>query len=139
MSLVKWEPFDEFDRIFRDFGMMTNQRNQKVGLDLAIDMYDDGNNLLAEMNLPGLKGEDISVEIVENHLHVSGKREELQEKKEKSHYAKEISRGSFERVVGLPNKIDVNKVEATYQNGVLKIVMPKIEETQDSRIKVKVT
>jgi HSP20 family protein len=138
MSLVKWEPFDEFDRLFRDFGMLSHPRNHQVGLDLAVDMYEDGQNLVAEMNLPGLKGEDIDIEIENNHLHISGKREEVQEKKEKSHYAKEIRRGSFERIVALPNKVASNKVEAEYDNGVLKVIMPKLEETAESKIKVKV-
>ncbi len=138
MSLVKWEPFDEFDRLLRDFGVMTNNRGNQVGLDLAVDMYEDGENLVAEMNIPGLKGEDINVEIEDNHLFVSGKREEMIEKKEKSHYAKEIKRGSFERVVALPNKVAMDKVEAVYENGVLKILMPKLEHTPESKIKVNV-
>lgn len=138
MSLIKWEPFDDFDRIFRDFPSLPSLRNSNFGFDLAADVYEDGNNLVAEMNLPGLKGDDIDVEVENNHLRVSGRREEVQEKKEKSHYSKEIRRGSFERVIPLPDMVQQDQVEAEYENGVLKVRMPKKEQAEEKRVKVKV-
>jgi HSP20 family protein len=138
MSLIKWEPFDEFDRMFKDFGLLAHSQGNRIGLDLAVDVYEDGKNLVAEMNLPGLNGDDIDVEIDNNHLRISGKREEVQEKKEKNHYTKEIRRGSFERVVALPNKVSNDKVVAEYDKGVLKIIMPKLDEAPDTKIKVQV-
>lgn len=138
MSLIKWEPFDDFDRLFRDFGALPPVKMQNMSFDLAADLYEDKGNLVAEMNLPGLKGDDIDVSIEENHLRVSGKREEVEEKKEKSHYTKEIRRGSFERIIPLPDPIDDTKVDAEYKNGVLKIVMPKKVLPDSQRIKIKV-
>jgi HSP20 family protein len=111
---------------------------QNVGFDLAVDLYEDGNDLVAEMNLPGLNGEDLDVEVEDDHLRVSGKREEVAEKKEKSHYTKEIRRGSFERVIPLPDRVDQTKVEATYEGGVLKVTMPKRAETKENKVKVMV-
>jgi HSP20 family protein len=138
MSLVKWEPFDEIDKMFRDFGSLAIPSSGQVGFDLAVDVYEDGQNLVAEMNLPGLKGEDIDVEVENNHLRISGKREETQEKKERNHYSKEIRRGSFERLVALPDKVDSEKVDAEYKDGVLKIIMPKLPSTDEKKIMVKV-
>lgn len=138
MSLIKWEPFDDFDRVFREFGTLASPRTGQAGFDLAVDVYEDDQNLVAEMNLPGLSGKDISVEVEHNHLRISGRREEKQEKKEKDHYTKEISRGSFERVIALPNKVAADKVEATYNDGVLKVTMPKLTEKDEGRIKVQV-
>ncbi|MFW6210208.1 MAG: Hsp20/alpha crystallin family protein [Patescibacteria group bacterium] len=139
MSLIKWEPFDEFDRIFRDFGLMApSQRGGGQGFDLAVDVYEDGQNLVAEMNVPGLKGDDIDVEVEDNHLRIAGRREEVQEKKEKSHYAKEIRRGSFERVLPLPDRVDATKVTAEYGDGVLKVTMPKVADEGGNKVKVKV-
>ena len=109
-----------------------------MAFDLAADVYEDGDNLIAELNLPGLKGEDIDVEAEDSHLRVSGRREEVQEKKEKSHYTKEIRRGSFERVIPLPDQVEANKVEAEYQDGVLKVIMPKKTDGGDKKVKVKV-
>lgn len=137
MSLIKWEPFDEFDRFFRDVSFPAARMNT-MGLDLACDVYEDGKNLVAEMNLPGLSEDDIDVEVEDNHLRISGKREEVQEKKEKSHYTKEIRRGSFERIIPLPDRVKSDNVEAEYEDGVLKVTMPKKEDGGEKRIKVKV-
>lgn len=138
MSLIKWEPFDEFDRIFRDVSTLAPTRQGGMGFDMAVDVYEDGNNLVAEMNIPGLKADEIDVEVEDNHLRVAGRREEVSEKKEKSHYSKEIRRGSFERVVHLPDFVEQEKVEAEYDNGVLKVMMPKKEQTPDKKVKVRV-
>lgn len=136
MSLIKWEPFDDLDRVFRNLSLSPTFKIPD--LDLACDVYEDGNNLVAEMNLPGLDGKNIDVEIEDNHLRVSGRREEIKEKKEKSHYNKEIRRGSFERVIALPRTVEQKGVEAEYKDGVLKIVMPKKEDGGGNKIKVNV-
>lgn len=136
MSLIKWEPFDEFDRFFRELTVPSTMRMSNVSFDLAADVYEDGNDLIAEMNLPGLKGENIDVEVEDNHLQISGTREEIDEKKEKNHYSKEIRRGSFKRVIQLPQRVDEKKVEAESKDGVLKLTMPKIAETEHNKVKV---
>lgn len=136
MSLIKWEPFDDFDRMFRDLSLSSALKMPNY--DLACDIYEDGNNLVAEMNLPGLDGENIDVEVEDNHLRVSGRREEVQEKKEKNHYTKEIRRGSFERVIPLPALVEREGVNAEYEDGVLKVTMPKKEDGGSNKIVVKV-
>ncbi len=138
MSLIKWEPFDEFDRMFRDMSLSPLLRGNQPGLDLAVDVYEDGNNLVAEMNLPGLEADKIDVEVENNYLRIAGRREEVQEKKEKNHYAKEIRRGSFERVVALPDEVEQGSVSAQYQNGVLKVTMPKRQKPEEKKVKVQV-
>lgn len=138
MSLIKWEPFEEFDKLFKEFGPLSTMRDSSAGFDLAVDVYEDGSNLVAEMNLPGLKGDDIDVEIESNHLRISGKREESNEKKDKDHYSKEIRRGSFQRIVALPQHVKANEIEAEYEDGVLKVIMPKEDEAPSNKIKVKV-
>jgi HSP20 family protein len=136
MSLIKWEPFDDFDRIFRDLSV--TPAFKLSNLDLACDVYEDGDNLVAEMNLPGLDGKNIGVEVKDNHLHVSGCREEVQEKKEKSHYSKEIRRGTFERLIPLPSAVKREGVSAEYADGVLTVTMPKQADTERKKIEVKV-
>lgn len=138
MSLIKWEPFDEFDRMFRDMSLLSSSRQGGMGFDMAVDVYEDGDNLVAEMNIPGLKGEDIDVEVEDNYLRIAGRREEVQEKKEKSHYAKEIRRGTFERVVHLPDMVDQDNVSAEYSDGVLKVTMPKKAQAPEKKVKVQV-
>ena len=138
MSLIRWEPFNEFDRFFRDLHAITPQRGASLGYDMAVDVYEDGPDLVAEMNAPGLKAEDIDVEVEDNYLRISGQREEVQEKKEKSHYQKEIHRGSFDRMVALPDMVDQEQVTATYSEGVLTVRMPKRAQLEDKKVKVEV-
>lgn len=137
MSLIKWEPFDDFDRIFRDVGSLVPAQSVR-GFDLAADVYEDEKSVTVEMNLPGLKGDDIDVEVEADHVRISGRREEIQEKKEKSHYSKEIRRGSFERVMSLPSPVVTSGVEAKYKDGVLKVIMQKREKNEESKVKVNV-
>ena len=85
MSLIKWEPFDEFDQFFRDANMLAPLRQNAVGFDMAVDVYEDGNDIVAEMNVPGLKADDIDVEVEDNYVRIAGRREEVQEKKQKNH------------------------------------------------------
>ena len=137
MSLIKWEPFDEFDRFFRELQPVTSRAGH-VGFDMAVDVYEDGDAIVAEMNVPGLKADDIDVEVEDNYLRIAGRREEVQEKKEKSHYAKEIRRGSFERVLQLPDAVEQEQVTAAYKDGVLKVTMPKRAKAPDKKVKVSV-
>jgi HSP20 family protein len=132
MSIIKWEPFGEVDRFFNDFPSMN------LGRDMAVDLYEDGPNLIAEMNVSGIDPEKIDISIEGNYLRISGSREEKKETKEKQFYSKEISRGSFERAIRLPETVSESAVKAECENGVLKIVMPKAEEKKKEKIKVQI-
>lgn len=139
MALIKREPFDEIDRFFRDLAPHGGSaRGAQMGFDMAVDVYEDGNAIIAEMNAPGVRADDIDVEVEDSYLRIAGRREEIDEKRQKSHYAKEIRRGSFERIVQLPARIDEEKVEAEYDNGVLRVTLPKREQAPEKRVTVKV-
>lgn len=135
MSLIKWEPFGQIDDFFADFSRMPFN---KIGSDLAVDVYEKDGNVIAEMNIPGINPENVNVSIEDNYLRVSGSHEEEKEDKNKHYYSKEIRRGSFERIVSLPSSVKRDGVEAEYHNGRLSITMPKAEETKDHKITVKI-
>jgi HSP20 family protein len=132
MAIVKWEPFGEFDRIFDHLpgqGMLG-----QMG-DMAVDLYEDGNNIIAEMNISGIEPEKVDVTVEGNYLRIIGTREEEKEKKTKQFYSKEIRRGSFERALRLPEPVNETKVEAEYKDGVLKVTLPKLGEKK-GKVKV---
>jgi len=133
MSLIKWEPFGEFDRFFND---LPAQNIHAFGRDMAIDLYEEGSDLIAEMSVSGIDPEKIDIAIEGNYLRISGVREEETEKKEKQFYSKEICRGSFERSLRLPEEVEEGKVEAEYADGILKVRMPKIGDKKREKIKV---
>lgn len=110
----------------------------KFGGDLAVDIYEKDNNIIAEMNLPGINPDNIEVSVQDNYLKISGSREESKEEKKKHYYSKEIRRGSFERIVRLPSSVQRDKVLAEFKNGELIITLPKSKESNSSKIKIEI-
>jgi HSP20 family protein len=98
--------------------------------DLAIDLYERDENLIAEMHLAGIDPDKIEVSVDDGYLTVSGKREDKTEEKDKYYYYQEVIRGDFHRTVRLPLKVDENNISAAYSDGVLKVTMPKTEEKE---------
>ncbi len=131
MALIRWESFGDIDRFFEDFPAFPKQ-----GIDLAVDVYEKNNNVIAEMNLPGIDPDKIEVSVEDNYLRVSGSREESTEEKKKHYYSKEIRRGSFERVVRLPAEVQKDKAVAEYKNGELIITLPKAISIESGKVKV---
>ncbi len=136
-SLIRWEPFDEFDRFFNDRLPSMMQQFPSVSWDLAVDLYEEGDVLIAEMQIPGMDKELIKVAIKDGHLRVSGVREEKKEEKKKNYFHREMRRGSFERTIKLPVSVDKKKVKAEYKGGILKVMMPKADAKEDE-VKVSV-
>jgi len=102
----------------------------------AIDVYDEGAKLILEAQIPGIKIEDIKVEAADDHVVLSGERKQKIEEKEKKYYLKEVNYGSFSRVIPLPTKVNPDKISASLNDGLLKLVLPKSEEKQRKEIKI---
>lgn len=135
MSLIKWEPFGQLDKFFEDFPTVPFA---KTSSDLAVDVFEKDNKIIAEMNVPGMDPSKIEVSVEDNYLRVCGSHSEEQEEHDKQYYSKEIRRGSFERVVALPATVKRDGVEAEYEQGVLRVIMPKAEVVKEQKITVKV-
>jgi len=135
MPIVRWSPLQDLGQVFdEDFQI---SRVSRIAGDLAVDIYEKSGSVVAEMHLPDIDPENIDINIENNYLRISGLRGEDKEEKEKNYYYREISRGSFERAMRLPSDVNGDKAEASYENGVLKIVIPKKEE-EKKKIKVSV-
>lgn len=136
MPIIRWEPFGGLDRLSEEgWSMMPAMKN---GWDLAIDLYEEGDDLVAKMQLPGVDPKKLDVSIEDQYLKVTGSREEEKEEKKKNYYSKEIRRGSFERMVRLPKPVFADKVSADCKDGVLVVTMPKKAESKGGKVKVSV-
>ena len=91
-----------------------------------------------EVDLPGVKKEDISVDIKDNVLTISGERKTKKEVKEKDYYKKESSYGKFQRSFTLPDNTDAENIEANSKDGVLEVVIPKMEKSKKETKKIKI-
>ena len=135
MALVRFEPWREIERFFDDTPFVP----ANIGWDLAVDVYDQDNNVIAKMNLPGIDPNKLELSFEDAmHLKVSGAREETQETKDTNYYTKEIRHGSFERLIRLPTQVDQPATTADYADGVLTITMPKKKAAIIEKIKVNV-
>lgn len=92
-----------------------------------------------EVDLPGVKKEDISIDIKDGQIVISGERSFKEERKEKDYYKVESSYGKFQRLFALPENVDIENIEASSSDGVLEVVLPKLksEKAEIKKIQVK--
>ena len=121
----------EFDRFFNEpawpaFGWPTFRfgRTAEAAWNPGIDVFERDNRLVTKIDLPGLKKEDIKVEVTDGHLAISGERKKEEEEKGEQFYRCEREYGSFYRAVPLPDGVKLEDVKATFADGVLEVSVP---------------
>jgi HSP20 family protein len=148
MAIVRWEPFRElaagqraFDRLFREaFSGQSGEGELSTRTWApAVDIYENGDNLVLKAELPGVKPEDVEVRVEDHTLYLKGERKFEKEVKEENYHRVERSYGSFARSFSLPNTVDSEKVNADYKDGILTLTMPKKEEAKPKTIKINVS
>jgi len=106
-----------------------------------VDVYETDGNVVAEFELPGIKAENIDLEVGGNTIKVEARMDEKKEDKKKGYYRKEIRKGYYRRVIPLSVDIKEDAAEAEYKDGVLKVVVPKFgprkTEKKGKKIKIK--
>jgi HSP20 family protein len=144
-ELNPWSAFDrlpslreELSRLF-DFALPTRDSGLFSGWTPALDVYDEKDNFVVKAELPGLKKEDIDINVHNGVLTISGERRQETEKKEGQTFRSERYFGRFQRSVTLPAAVDVSKVKASYKDGVLTIDLPKAEEAKPKQIAISVS
>ena len=100
------------------------------------NMKENDREYTLEFDIPGIDKNDIKIEVVDNRITISGERKISSEGKDDKHYLSETNYGSFMRSFHLPTAIDENKVDATYEDGVLQVKVPKSESSHSRKIKV---
>jgi len=103
----------------------------------AIDMYQTDDDVVVKAALPGMKAEDVQINVTGDVLTIHGETKQQEEKKEKSWYIREHSWGAFERSVRLPTTVTSEKAKADFDNGILTITLPKSEQVKPKTITVK--
>jgi HSP20 family protein len=111
--------------------------HQKLGRDLAVNMYEADGNVIVEMHVPGVDLADIDIHVEGNRLKVTGTRKDEKEDKNKNYYLQEIKVGSFQRIVTVPVSVIADQATAQLEEGILIITLPKEKGSQPSRVKIK--
>lgn len=123
----------DFDRLFSSiFGDEGRAQRWTPAMDLA----EEDQHFVLRADLPGLTEEDVSIELSDNVLRVSGERKAEEEHKGRGWYRVERSFGRFSRSLTLPEGIEEDQIEASFRNGVLEVRIPKPEERQPRRIAI---
>ncbi len=147
MALTRWDPFKDLlrlqDELNRLFESEISRRMGEEGLTSSswippVDIYEDENNIVVKADLPGMDQKDIEVKVENNSLVIKGEKKFEDEEKKNNYHRIERFYGTFQRVFTLPDTVDVEKIKATYKNGVLEITIPKKPETKPKQIKVEV-
>jgi len=145
-ELKVWEPF-EFDRLRREMDRLWDsflekgpgRRLRKEGEWLpSLDVTETKGDLIIKAELPGMDPKDIEVSLNEGVLTIRGEKKQEKEEREEGYHLIERSYGNFTRSIRLPKDVQSDKINASFKNGVLKVVLPKSEETKKREIKIKV-
>jgi HSP20 family protein len=147
-NLTRWEPAremmtlrDAMDRLFdeaftRPFSL-TNGGWSGSWSSPAIDMYQTNDDVVIKAALPGLKAEEVQINVTGDLLTIKGETRQTEEVKEKTYHVREQRWGSFERSIPLPTAVVADKARAEFENGILIVTLPKAEEVRPKTITVK--
>ncbi|MDY6857121.1 MAG: Hsp20/alpha crystallin family protein [Thermodesulfobacteriota bacterium] len=102
----------------------------------CIDLSENDGKYTLTAELPGMKKENISISMEDGYITISGKKENGKEEKDVQYYMQEMRNGAFCRSFKFPEKIDEEKVEATYKDGILTLMIPKKEKEEKKKIKI---
>jgi len=142
--LSRWDPFQEMlnlrrtvDRLF-DNVAPDHDWPQSAMWDLAVDMVENKDDFVVKASVPGINADDIDISYADDTLTIKGEIKQENEVKEDQYHLRERRYGSFARSITLPTKIKGDAIEASYQNGVITLRLPKAEEVKPRRIAIKV-
>ena len=135
--ITRIDPFRELASFFENFADGSGKDQLAAGSFVPlVDVYEDEHNLVLKLEVPGVNEEDLNVSVENSTLTIQGERKFEKEEKEENFHRIERRYGSFTRTFKLPNSVDSDKVEASYEKGVLKIALAKRAEAKPKQIKV---
>ena len=133
MTLIKFEPLKEFESLqnqikkyfddFPSFGF-----NYENSFSPRIDISEKEDKILVEAEIPGVKKDDLKITLQDNILTIKGEKKKEEESKDNNYYRSERSYGSFSRSFTLPAEVNTDKVDAKFNDGMLKIELKKVEQ-----------
>jgi len=137
--------FDEFDSFFDDF--LSRRWPSLLNWNAPtlpetgfpkVDILDHDNDIEVHAALPGVKKEDLEVSIVNQTITIrTTTKEEKKEEEKGKYFRREITRGEFQRTLSLPDNVDADSAKASFQDGILKVTIPKTKKSKRKTIEVK--
>ena len=147
MAITRWDPYREvltlqnrLNSLFQDYGRGHGENDSvsTAAFVPPVDVYEDDHKIVLKLEVPGLRQEDLDIQIENNALTVKGERKFEKEEKEENFHRIERRYGSFFRSFTVPNTVNSEAVKASYDAGVLRIELEKRAEAKPKQIKVQV-
>ncbi len=160
MAIERWRPAQELARLEQQmdrwmdefFGRWPFRRRrgwpfrslweeplpETVAFAPEVDMFDKKDEIVVKAELPGVSKKDISVSVSGDVLTIKGERRKEQETRDEDYYCCERAYGAFARSLRLPVEVEVDKIKASYEDGILEIRLPKAEAARQKQIRVEV-
>jgi len=138
-SLDRWSSLrDDLNSLFElpFWSSFARQGQLFGGWSPALDVYQDTDNVVAVVELPGMRKEDIEISLRDGMLTISGERKSQTSNGEKAERTERYV-GKFRRSITLPTRVNASKISATYRDGILTVTLPKAEEAKPKQIEVK--
>ena len=135
MPVVRWEPYQDaasLRRLYRMFGSAIERSWMP-----AVDIIDTPAAYVLKVELAGMKLEDVHIELEDDVLTIRGERHQEEKLEEEQYQSTEWHYGAFQRSITLPHSVKRDAIEATYENGVVEVRVPKAAEVLSQRIEVK--
>jgi len=137
-------PFIEMDRMRRQMDALSSvlfrgtpqHRGLSAGVFPMINLTENKDNFYIRAELPGIKSEDLGIEIIDRTLTISGERKIVEERGKIRYHRREREAGKFSRAISLPGEINGDKTEAKMRDGLLTIIVPKTQAAKPKQITV---
>lgn len=130
-----WDPFAEMEEMMNRLPAVSGQNKAFIP---ALDVYETDKAVVVETPLAGVNPDDVKVSVEKGVLTLQGESSKEHEVEEKNYYRKEVRSGAFYRQIALPAPVHEDKVEATFEDGMLKVICPKAAPAAVKKIDVKV-
>jgi HSP20 family protein len=147
MALIRWEPVRELNTIQNEMNRLFNTFFESNGSQAtspatsrrwlpAMDLVESAGEFVLRADLPGLSESDVNIELEDNVLTISGERKAEHEERKEGYYRLERASGSFSRSLTLPEGVDPEKVQASFDRGVLEVRIPKPEQRKPRKVTI---
>ena len=139
MPVVRWDPFREMTSLQNQVSRLADSlwSGRPESWVPAVDVFDTKDAVVLKAELPGMKVDDIQIEVDDNVLTIKGERTFEERVDEERYYRVERRYGSFQRSIALPQGVKADDIRATYEDGVLEVTVPKTEAEKPRRIEVR--
>jgi HSP20 family protein len=140
-GITPWRPFRELEEWERRFDDLFGRPSWRLPVEErgwmpAVYVFEKEDRFVVKAELPGMKEEDIDVSVIGDTLSIKGEKKTETEIKDENYYRCERSYGSFYRSIPIPSNVDANKIEASFEDGILEVALPKSAKVKPKKIAV---